>query len=139
MSEVPAVYDAKPGDLRTPLVLTIVDIARICHEANRALCIANNDHSQMSWESAPEWQIDSCVAGVRFVLMNPDTTPDAQHKHWMDVKSIDGWKYGPDKNPETKEHPCMQPWSELPETQRVKDVLFGSIVRTLGGYVIWPA
>jgi len=41
--------------------------------------------------------------------------PEKSHESWMKVKEIDGWKWGPVKDPEKKEHPCMVPFSELPK------------------------
>ena len=137
MSEEQAIYGAvRPENI--PFALSIADLAQICHEANRALCFTQRDGSQLSWDIADQWQKDSAVNGVRFVLMNPNEGPEATHKNWMKTKEADGWKYGPVKDVEKKEHPCMRPWEELPESQKVKDVLFRSIVRSLGAFIVWP-
>lgn len=141
MSETAASYGSTPPIVLTPevpLVLSIADIARICHEANRALCLALGDPSQVGWTWAPDWQKDSAVAGVRYVLLNPTAGPGAQHVQWMNFKLAQGWTYGLVKDAEKKEHPCIKPWNELPEAQRTKDVLFGSIARSLGSFVVWP-
>ncbi len=37
------------------------------------------------------------------------------------------------KDAEKKEHPCFVPYAELPAKQRMKDHLFGAVVRTLAG------
>lgn len=102
-------------------------IARICHEVNRAYCNSIGDNSQPSWEDAPDWQKDSAVNGVNFHL-NYDTTPEQSHENWMREKEADGWVYGPTKDPEKKEHPCMVPYDQLPLEQRTKDYLFKAIV-----------
>ena len=44
-------------------------------------------------------------------------------------KAADGWKFGPVKNPETREHPCFVPYAELPAAQQAKDHLFTRTVR----------
>ena len=102
-------------------------IARICHEVNRAYCNSIGDTSQPSWEDAPDWQKASAVNGVEFHLNN-DTTPEQSHENWMREKEADGWVYGPTKDPEKKEHPCMVPYDQLPLEQRTKDYLFKAIV-----------
>lgn len=107
------------------------EIARVCHEVNRAYCESLGDRSQPSWESAPEWQQKSAVNGVRFTLDNPAAPPSASHDSWLAEKKADGWKYGPVKNPETKEHPCFVPYDQLPQEQRAKDYLFQAVVRAL--------
>ncbi len=46
------------------------EIARVCHEVNRALCEAFGDHSQPAWADAPEWQRQSTITGVAFCASN---------------------------------------------------------------------
>jgi hypothetical protein len=118
------------------IVLTEEQIARVCHEANRAYCMNIGDHSQPPWEMAPVWQKESAILGVREALSNPDRTPEDSHKAWMELKKSQGWKYGPHKAPEKLEHPCMLPYSELPQPQKVKDKLFLSVVRALQAYTM---
>lgn len=108
--------------------MTIEQIARICHEANRAYCISLGDLSQSPWEECQQWQRDSAVAGVRAHLANPDMTPEQSHQAWMDFKLAEGWKHGPVKDPAKKEHPQMVPYAELPVEQRAKDYIFSGIV-----------
>lgn len=112
------------------------DIARVAHEVNRAYCEAIGDNSQPVWEEAPDWQKDSAINGVRFHLANPNATPEASHEKWMKQKEAEGWKYGPVKNPEAKEHPCFVPYAELPENQKAKDYLFRGVVHALRHLVI---
>ena len=109
--------------------MLIIDVAKICHEANRAYCESIGDYSQVCWAEAPEWQKNSACAGVRFHLEDPEASPSGSHDNWMRGKALDGWKYGAVKNESTKEHPCMVPYSQLPEEQRRKDHLFVAIVR----------
>lgn len=111
-----------------PLTLRI---ARVCHEANRALCAALGDRSQRPWEDAPEWQVESAFNGVRFILDHPDAQPGDSHASWLAEKEREGWVWGPEKDEVTRTHPCMVPFEELPEEQRFKDVLFVAIVRAL--------
>lgn len=113
----------------------IREIARVCHEVNRAYCTAIGDTSQPTWEDAPQWQKDSAISGVKVKIANPDSTPEDSHKGWLAHKQADGWTYGLFKDPDKKEHPCMVPYDQLPEEQQVKDYLFISVVRALTKYV----
>ncbi len=108
--------------------LTVEDIARLCHMANRAYCQRIGDNSQPDWEDAPDWQKNSAIDGVKFRLMNPLSTPEQSHENWLRDKERDGWKYGPVKDPAKKEHPCFVPYSMLPEDQRAKDHIFVAVV-----------
>ena len=103
-------------------------IARVAHEANRAYCEALGDKSQPTWDDAPDWQRKSAINGVRFHRDNPGAGPEASHDNWMMEKVADGWVYGPVKDLERKEHPCMVPFSKLPQPQQRKDILFRNIV-----------
>lgn len=107
------------------------DIAIVCHEANRAYCRTIGDYSQPAWDDAPEWQRNSAVKGVEFCRANPSAPPSANHDSWLAVKEAEGWKYGPVKDPEKKEHPCFVPYDQLPDEQKRKDAIFKNIVAAL--------
>ena len=108
-----------------------IEIARVAHEVNRAYCEALGDHSQTSWETAPQWQQDSAVTGVNLHLDNPDAGPQASHESWLAEKVATGWKYGRMKNLTMKTHPCIVPFDQLPKEQQVKDFIFRAVVLAL--------
>lgn len=111
--------------------ITIFDVAKVCHEANKALCESLGDDSQVSWQNAPDWQKQSAVNGVIFNMANPDAPASASHDSWLAEKAHDGWKYGVVKDAEKREHPCFVPYCELPAEQQAKDHLFKGIVAAL--------
>jgi len=104
--------------------------ARAAHEANRAYCIALGDHSQPSWDDAPEWQRSNVLGGVIGVVVH-GYGPEQSHESWLAEKVAAGWKYGPVKDPAKREHPCMVPYAELPRAQRAKDDIFAAVVRAV--------
>jgi len=89
--------------------MNVESIAKVCHEANRAYCQSIGDMSQPAWEDAPEWQRASAIKGVEFARDNPSAPPSASHDSWLEEKRATGWKFGPVKDPEKKEHPCFVP------------------------------
>lgn len=105
------------------------EIARLAHEANAAYCRMLGDFSQPRWEDAPDWQKKSALNGVHFIIENPTASPSSSHENWLREKEADGWHYGPVKDPVRKTHPCFLPYKELPEEQRIKDTIFGAVVR----------
>jgi hypothetical protein len=117
--------------------MKIEEVAMICHEANRAYCWTIGDFSQAAWDQAPEWQRDSAIKGVVFHLSRDvkPVPPRASHESWLKEKQDDGWKYGPVKDAELKEHPCMVDFEDLPRAQQAKDYLFGAIVEGLRRFV----
>lgn len=109
----------------------VIDIAKVCHQANKAWCERNDDHSQKDWEDAEQWQRESAIKGVIFAIENPDAPESAQHDAWSKDKADSGWKYGEVKDAEKKTHPCLVPFEELPVHQQKKDILFRAIVKAL--------
>ena len=109
----------------------LISIAKVCHQANKTWCEANGDESQPDWGDAPDWQIQSAIAGVVFRLGNPDAGPDAMHNNWSAEKVSQGWVYGEVKDAEKKTHPCLVPFDQLPLFHQKKDKLFSAIVDAL--------
>lgn len=107
--------------------LTREFIAEVAHEVNRAYCLALGDDSQPPWAEAPDWQQQSALNGVDLHL-GEDAGPEASHANWMEEKLEAGWKYGPVKDPDKKEHPCLVPFAELPREQQAKDYIFRAVV-----------
>jgi hypothetical protein len=98
-------------------------LAKVLHDANRALCQSFGDDSQKPWENAPEWQRKATYDGIDSTL-----TPEESHQQWATSKLADGWKYGPVKDADAKTHPLLVPYSELPFHDRLKDYLRVAII-----------
>ena len=113
------------------MLVTTSDIARVCHEANRAYCLALGDTSQVPWDHAPDWQRSSAQNGVMNALSGAG--PEASHESWLAEKQAAGWKYGVTKDADAKTHPCVVPYADLPAEQRAKDDLFVAVVNALRG------
>lgn len=111
--------------------MKIEQIAEVCHEANAALCRGLDDNSQKPWAEAEEWQRESAVKGVLYVIDHPDAAASAQHDAWCADKLADGWQYGEVKDADAKTHPCLVAFEKLPAGQQAKDHLFEGIVRAL--------
>jgi hypothetical protein len=108
----------------------IIRLARIVHQANKALCESIGDTSQVDWEEADESVRDSAIEGVKQIIANPDITPEQLHDNWSKDKIADGYVYGDVKDDEKKTHPCLVAYDKLPAHQRFKDHLFNNIVKT---------
>jgi hypothetical protein len=109
--------------------------ARAAHEASRAYCEVIGDSSQVEWDHAPDWQKTSIINGVKGVLAG--NTPEQSHERWLAMKRATGWKYGPVKDPEKKEHPCFMPYDELSPEQRAKDHIFVGVVSAVIAALKW--
>lgn len=117
--------------IKTEPSLEVLQIAVVCHQANKAWCEVNDDHTQKDWHGAENWQRQSAIMGVEFRLNNPNAGYDAQYNAWLEDKKKDGWVYGEIKDAELKTHPCIVSFDELPDFQKKKDALFCAIVDSL--------
>jgi hypothetical protein len=113
------------------MTLSDLQIAAVCHEANRRYCMSLGDDSQPTWEDAPEWQINSAVSGVANIRNGNVKTPWGSHQSWLQEKVRDGWEQGVVKDTEMKIHPCLVPFGDLSFEQQMKDHLFFKIATTL--------
>lgn len=112
--------------------MKIEQIAMICHQLNKNYCEAIGDTSQPNWSEAPDWQKKSAIDGVRFFLASRcQATPEESHASWMKAKLEDGWIHSDVKDAEKKHHPCLVPYKDLPQAQRIKDKLFTQTVKAL--------
>ena len=107
-------------------------IARVCHEANRGYQAgypAEGIPLAPWWDVFGEEQRAGVREGVRLAIKG--ATPEELHESWCARKLAQGWVHGPVKSEEALTHPCLLPYDELPEAQRVKDRLFNAIVAVL--------
>jgi RyR domain len=109
----------------------ILAVARVCHEANRAYCTTLGDNSQPAWDDAPDWQQMSALDGVAAISAGVVIRPSDSHESWSRSKLRDGWEYGPVKDPERKQHPCLVPFEELSIEQQMKDHIFFGIASAM--------
>ncbi len=108
-------------------------IARVVHEANRALTVILQDVPvQPPWDEAPEEMVTSSISGIEWRLANREAPASAQHEEWMRAKIAAGWTLGPTKDNVAKTHPALIPYAELAEGVKAKDAVFSAIVLALG-------
>ena len=43
------------------------------------------------------------------------------HETWAETRIAQGWTYGPERNDAEKKHPCLVPYEQLPEEEKVYD------------------
>ena len=107
------------------LILTVV------HNANAVLKKINGEkHEELAdMESARR-------AGMKAAIKNAlitDTTPEQSHINWLAAQEALGYKYGVSIDRINLLHPCMVPYDQLPEAQKLKDDLFMSIINSFRG------
>jgi hypothetical protein len=114
------------------MTYTPEQIARVVHEANRALQTVQADPTipvSPSWDDLDAETRASAVDGVRGVASGGDAR--ASHENWMRFKLAHGWTLGPVKDEAAKQHPLLVLYDDLPAAQQDKDHLFAAVVRAL--------
>ena len=68
-----------------------------------------------------EDQMESLLDGIQYLKEHPNSTPEENHENWRREKLRQGWRYGKEKDFETKRHPDLVAYDRLPEVERGKD------------------
>jgi hypothetical protein len=109
---------------------TIEQIARVVHEANRAMQYNQNDPCpSQPWDvETPELR-ERTINGVRLIRLGHSNTE--MHDAWCQALKEDGWEWGPIKNAAAKRHPCLVTYGDLPDNEKHKTELIRVIVTVL--------
>lgn len=55
------------------------------------------------------------------ILALTEKLAERAHDIWALGRMKEGWTYGPSRNDELKQHPCLVPYSELPDSEKQYD------------------
>ena len=69
--------------------------------------------------SLPQMQCDSALPSELSPLV--ELMAENVHDVWMRTRTEQGWTYGPERNDAEKKHPCLVPYDQLPEEEKVYD------------------
>lgn len=73
----------------------------------------------MSYQPAP---IDtSGVTLTKGILDLTEQLAKNAHEVWARQRLAEGWRYGAERSDTRKEHPCLVPYEELPESEKEYD------------------
>jgi hypothetical protein len=109
--------------------MTNNDIARVARAATSTYQQVIGSPASPGLDQAPDWQRESLLAGVEVALGG--ATAAEQHEAWMRWHLARGWTYGPVRDEQTRTHPNLVPYAELPAEQQLLDRLFVAVVRAL--------
>ncbi len=63
----------------------------------------------------------SKVEVPRYLLDLADTLARNVHDTWAQERIRQGWQYGPERNDSKKLHPCLVPYDDLPDSEKIYD------------------
>lgn len=101
-------------------MLTVFDVAAICHEAWRELNYAQGNGTKPHWWAMSDEARENGVWSVRDRLLNGSVAPEA-HNRWVA-------EYAP------KGHPNAKPFDQLSQEAQAHGYLFSGIVESLRPY-----
>lgn len=55
------------------------------------------------------------------LLTLAETLAENTHENWSAERVRQGWTYGPERNDALKQTPCLLPYNELPENEKIFD------------------
>lgn len=62
------------------------------------------------------------------------------HELWAKERLENGWKYGKERNDSLKTHPCLIPYDQLPESEKVYDQITATetlkVIQKLGFTIV---
>ena len=70
---------------------------------------------------------DPHISGTSGIPLDPvlstlvDRLAERIHDAWAAERIADGWRYGPTRDDACREHPCIVPYGDLPESEREYD------------------
>ena len=115
--------------------MSIRNLACVCYEVNRAICIATGDESRFPWSYISELEQKSTISGIEFALENPGASINSHHEAWMAYKIAEGWVWGVEKNEKLKTHPDLVPYDQLTLAKKTKYYVFRQTVFVLSKMV----
>lgn len=110
-----------------PETITITQLARVIHEANRAYQSALGQPVDPDWDTCGQsendiWRQESTINSVKDLLAG-NVDFEEQHNRWLQERFAGGWVIGPVKDPVAKTSPALVPWDQVPDTEKAKNVL----------------
>lgn len=119
------------GSLLERRTIFVYEVARLQAAATGAPIVPE------PWSARDETFRAQMMANVA-EQMSPDrfADPEAAHDSWWRAYEDMGWKYGPVRDPEKKEHPDMVPFAELGWRERIKDAVYIALCEMARKWVV---
>ncbi len=107
--------------------------AKVAHQVNQAIRDFYGEDALPDWDKSSEELRNRGVIGVEQIIAKPETTPKEIHEIWISNMAKDGWRLGPVHDGVKKTHPNMCAYEELDDVQKLKDIIYITVVKTMVG------
>lgn len=107
------------------------EVAKVCHAVNGALREFHGEDARPVWDETSALVQEGVMSGIEKLNANPHLTPEDMHSAWCMYYGARGWKYGKTLSDTKKTHPNLVAYDKLPAEQKLQDVVFHAIVKSL--------
>jgi hypothetical protein len=87
------------------------------------------------WCDLTDEQKQNAVNAVKEIYCNPPKTAEELHELWMEPYIKDNWKKG-DFSVKDKLHPCLVPFEDLPDSEKLKDEIWSFMTELFRPYYV---
>lgn len=105
-------------------------IAKTCHIVHTTFSQAIGHGTQPSFDEVSEAHKNTIISSIEKILSGEITSPMQSHDNFVKEKLEAGWKHSDEYSIENKTNPRLVPFSELPNSNRIKEELFFNTVKS---------
>lgn len=107
---------------QNPSIAPWSELPESLKESNRAFADrAARTLEAIGWGLVPDPLADPASVTLTLPPDRLEARARVEHDEWCEALVRDGWRRGPVKDAERREHPLLVPWTELDEAERDKD------------------
>jgi len=115
--------------------VTVLELAKLAFEQNRAYCRSIGDDSIKDWSYADDRQRKGMIYGVVYVLRTANVNAASLHTGLYRQLIAVGYSNGDKIDHAKKEHPGCLPFEQLPKDFQTKTVLFFNLVEQMKPFI----
>jgi hypothetical protein len=109
-------------------MITEEQIAKVCHEVNRAYCQALGDNSQPPWKNASALKKSNTLQAVRNYILSISAETEKSRASAEAQEIVESWVNGPEKYPDLGVTTRL---GVLPPELQAREDMFVAVVRAV--------
>lgn len=111
-----------------PPIQILAKIAEQAHAVNNVWTKEVGNETRPEWNTLSQEDKEHYIHAVSNAIDSKLYSPAEAHKQWSTWMLAQGWEHG-EYNRDEKKHPNLIPFEQLPESEKVKDILFIAVCK----------